>query len=240
MPEKFHYTQYLNIRKAFLDAEYRGLESLDAEMKYEDFSKLLLVQKYIVIKCKYPNNFRREEYRGRNAFIIFTKNDSEFYNRSKELVTLLDKLSVLIPDKTTTVTDLFLITSQLLKKRTLKKVKEYRYINFCNILSVRFAIELPKANLCNRHIIISSEEVKKLSEECYIVIDRLKYLSEDDAQNTWIGGFPGEVVKIEKPSNMAGYAIDYRYITGVILKSSDNTSVEDDDDEDDAKEADDE
>ena len=238
MPEKFHYNQYLNIRKAFLSAEYRGLESDEHEMKYEEFSKLLLAQKYITIKCKYPANFRVEEYRNRIAFIIFTRNDSEFFNRSKELITLLDKMSTGIQDKET-ISDLFLITAQALKKRTLKKVREYRHFNFSNILTVRFAIEIPKANLCNKHEIIPIDEVKKLIDECYIIVDRIKSLSEDDAQNIWIGGFPGEVVKITGPSLVAGYKMDYRYIMGVIAKSADDGIDEEEEDEDDSKENDD-
>lgn len=236
MPERFHYNQYLNIRKAFLNPEYRGLESNDSEMKYDDFSKLLLAQKYILITCKYPNNFRRKEYQNRLAFVIFTRNDSEFYNRSKELISLLDKISSLITDKLV-ISDLFLITSQELKKRTMRKVREYKHFNFNNILSVRFAIELPKANHCSKHTIISPQEAKELSEESYISLDNNSYLPEDDAQNIWIGGFPGEVVKISRTSIMAGRAIAYKYITGVIPRDTDDQNPEED--EEDEKESED-
>lgn len=236
MPERFHYNQYLNIRKAFLNPEYRGLESNDPEMKYDDFSKLLLAQKYILITCKYPNNFRRKEYQNRLAFVIFTRNDSEFYNRSKELISLLDKISSLITDKLV-ISDLFLITSQELKKRTMRKVREYKHFNFNNILSVRFAIELPKANHCSKHTIISPQEAKELSEESYVSLDNNSYLPEDDAQNIWIGGFPGEVVKISRTSIMAGRAIAYKYITGVIPRDTDDQNPEED--EEDEKESED-
>jgi DNA-directed RNA polymerase subunit H (RpoH/RPB5) len=236
MPERFHYNQYLNIRKAFLNPEYRGLESNDPEMKYEEFSKLLLAQKYILLTCKYPNNFRRKEYRGRQAFVVFTRNDSEFHNRSKELISLLDKISFMITDKLTT-SDLFLITAQELKKRTMRKVREYKHFNFNNILSVRFAIELPKANHCSKHTIITLQEAKELSEESYMSLDSTSYLPEDDAQNIWIGGFPGEVVKITRTSIMAGQSIAYKYITGVIPRDTDDLNPEED--EEDEKESED-
>jgi DNA-directed RNA polymerase subunit H (RpoH/RPB5) len=235
MHEKFSYAHYLNVRKAFTNREYRGLETEDGEMKYEEFSKLLLAQKYVMVKCKYPSNFRREEYRGRTAFVVYTRHDSEFHNRSKELITLLDKISALVGDKSVT-SDLFLITKDLLKKRTMKKVREYKHFNFCNIPSVRFAIELPKANLCNKHTIVSVDEIKNLSEECYLVIDRQKNLSEDDPQNVWIGGFPGELVHIERPSLMAGYADDYRYVMGVIPRVSESSNADDDDEGDEVDE----
>lgn len=239
MTDKFQFVQYKNIRKAFLNPEYRALETSDPELKYEEFSKLLLAQKYILLKCKYPNNFRRESYRGRMALIVLTRYDSEYHNRSKEFISLLDKLSAQPEVKSSSESDLFLVTNQLLKKRTIKKVRNYRHFVFNNILSVRFAVELPKANLCCRHEITTIEEIKKLSEECYIRVDKDKYIAEDDAQNIWIGGFPGELVKITKPSQMAGYAINYRYITGVIPRvDTSNEAEADADDDDDAKDDD--
>lgn len=236
MTDKHQYLQYKNIRKAFLNPEYRGLESNDKELKYDEFSKLLLAQKFILLKCKYPTNFRRQSYSDRLALVVLTRYDSDFHNRSKELTSLLDKLSAIPEIKATignNIIELFLITSQLLKKRTIKKIKEYQYFSFNNILSVRFAVELPKANLCNKHEIVSVDEVKKLVEDCYITIDRLKYITEDDAQNIWIGGFPGEVIKITKPSQMAGIAIDYRYVTGVVAKTTDISDNGDEVDEED-------
>lgn len=235
MTDKHQYIQYKNVRKAFLNAEYRGLETNDAELKYEDFSKQLLAQKYVLIKCKYPAQFRRVEYRNRLALVVLTRYDSEFHKRSKELTSLLDKISNLPEVNGLKEVDLFLITNELMKKRTIKKVKEYKHFCFNNILSVRFSVELPKANLCSRHEIASPDEIKKLVEECYVTIDRLKYITEDDAQNIWLGGFPGEVVKITKPSQMAGYAIDYRYVTGVIPRIDTSTEANDED-EDDSKE----
>lgn len=231
MHEKFQYTQYLNMRKAFLNAEYRGLESTDPELKYEDFSKLMMTQKFILTKCKYPSTFRRPDYRGRSVFVVLSRHDSEFHNRSKELIYLLDKLSAMPEAKSNESIDLILITKEQLKKRTIKKMKEYRQFNYNNILSVRFSIELPKANLCSKHEIVPADEVKKLAEECYIQLDKLSYLSEDDAQNIWIGGLPGEVVKITKPSQMAGLSISYRYITGIIARPAESGDQEEDDEE---------
>lgn len=218
MPDKYQYDQYINVRKAFLSPEYRGLETSDPELKYDDFSKNMLAYKYILLKCKYPATFRRPEYRGKNLFVVLARADSEFHNRSKELIYLLDKLSTIPEAKSNESIDLILITKELLKKRTIKKMKEYSQFRYTNVLSVRFSIELPKANLCSRHEIVPVEEVKKLAEECYIQIDRLSYLSEDDAQNIWIGGLPGEVVKITRQSLMSGIAISYRYITGIIAR----------------------
>jgi len=228
MQDKVQYKQYLNMRKAFLNPEYRGLETKDSEMKYEEFSKTLLTQKYILIKCVYPQTFRKLDYRGRMLYVVLTKHDSEFHNRSKELTYLMDKLSATPEAKSNDKIDLILITKEPLKKRTIKKMKEYNQFNYINVMSVRFAIELPKANLCNKHEIVSIEEVNKLAEECYIQIDKDKYMSEDDAQNIWIGGMPGELVKITRPSQMAGRAIDYRYITGVIAKPVENDNDNDD------------
>lgn len=229
MPEKFQYEQYLNIRKAFLSAEYRGMETTDHELKYEEFGKLMLTQKYILLKCKYPQTFRRVDYRGRQMFVVLGRNDSEFHNRSKELLYLLDKLSAAQEAKSNDLIDLILITKELLKKRTIKKLKDYRNFSCTNVKSVRFSVELPKANLCSKHEIIAYEEAKKLAEECYIQLDRLSPLSEDDAQNVWIGGLPGEIVKITRPSLMAGLSISYRYITGIIARP--NEGVDDDGDD---------
>lgn len=240
MSDKFQFIQYNNLRKAFLDPKYRNMESLDQELKYEDFSKTMLAQKYIVIKCRFPQNFRRVEYRGQPTLVVLTRHDSEFHNRSKELITLLDKLSTYPEVKESNLTHLFLITVQELKKRTLKKIKEYKNFAFTNILAVRFSIELPEAVHCRRHEIVSAEEVKTLEKECNIGADySSKNIQEGDAQNLWIGGFPGELIMIKKESMMAGYSIDYRYITGQITRteSADDEAEEDDGDaaEDDGK-----
>lgn len=236
MPDKYQYDQYINIRKAFLNPEYRGMETSDPELKYDDFSKNMIAQKYILIKCKYPASFRRPEQRGKHLFVVLARVDSEFHNRSKELIYLLDKLSTVPEAKSNESIDLILITKELLKKRTIKKMKEYDQFRCTNILSVRFSIELPKANLCSRHEIVPIEEIKKLAEECYIQIDRLSYLSEDDAQNIWIGGLPGEVVKITRPSLMAGIAITYRYITGIIARPAEHGDGGDEDEGDEVDE----
>ncbi len=240
MPEKFQYEQYLNVRKAFLSPEYRGMETTDLELKYEDFSKLMLTQKYVLIKCKYPQTFRRSDYRNRHMFIVLTRADSEFHNKSKELTNLLRGLGAVPEAKSQEPINLILITKEPLRKRTLKKMKEYRQFNCTNVLSVRFAVELPKANLCSHGEIINEEEAKKLAEECYIRLDSLSPLSEDDAQNIWIGGMPGEIVKFTRPSLMAGISISYRYITGIIARPQDGTVNEaDEGDDDEEKEKDD-
>jgi DNA-directed RNA polymerase subunit H (RpoH/RPB5) len=230
MTDKYQYRQYQNLRKAFLSTEYRGLESKDPELKYEEFAKQLLAQKFVTIKCRYPDSFRRPEYRGRPAIVVLTRYDSEFHNRSKELTTLLDKISSFPEVKSSSLTDLFLITSQDLKKKPMGVARSYTNFSFTHILSVRFTEELPKANLCSRHVVATEEEIKRLRQECYIKIDKLKYIAEDDAQNIWVGGFPGEVLRIEKASQMAGLSLDYRYITGQIPKV-DNSTEEDDADE---------
>ena len=230
--DKFQYIQYLNIRKAFLQPEYRGLESDEVELKYEEFSKLLLSQKYILLKCKYPQNFRRDDYKGRIAFVVLTRYDSEFRNRSKELSMLMDKLSSMPEIKNNIqISDLFLITLQYLKKRALKKMKEYKQFAHTNILNVKFSSEMPKANLCNIHKICTKEEIKNLVEESYTMIDTQSCISENDTQNVWIGGFSGELIKIIKPSSMAGLSIVYRYVTGVINRIKIDEKVDDEDDE---------
>lgn len=233
MTDRFQYNYYLNIRKAFLNPQYRGLESNDPELKYEEFSKILLDQKFIALKCKYPSNFRRHEYRGRIALAVLTRYDSDVHRHSRDLVSLLDKLSTISEVQTTETTDLFLITNEVLTKRTIKKVKEYKQFAVTNILSVRFAVELPKANLCSKHEIASPEESQKLAEECYVMIDKLKYITEDDAQNIWVGGFPGEVIKITRTSVMSGYALDYRYVTGVITRTESSEAAEEEEEEND-------
>lgn len=216
----YQYKQYLNIVKAFTSPEYRGYETKDPILQYEPFAKQLLASKYIIIKCRYPDTFRRPEYKGRLAIIIYTSEDSEFHKRTVVLKNLLNKI-ITIPDKNEGEYDLFMITHELLKKRPLKAFKEYAGFKFTNYTSVRFSEELPKAVGCNQHEIITEEEKNNLIKECYLTIDRQKYIAENDPQNIWIGGFSGELVKITKPSPTGGYAIDYRYIMGIIDRSSD-------------------
>ena len=209
------YPQYLNLRKAFLLKEYRGLESSDPELKHDEFSKTLLAQKFVSIKCKYPADFRRPDYRGRLALVVLTRYDSEFHNKSQNLGVLLSKINSAQEIKSAEIVDIFLITTHLLKKRTLKKVKEYKNFTFTNISTARFAIELPKANLCNPHSIVPDEEAELLDKKFYVREINNKHISETDPQCIWIGAFAGEFVKIIRPSPTAGIAIDYRFVTGV-------------------------
>lgn len=238
MSMSIQYKQYLNVRKAFLLPEYRGLETKDNELSLDEFSKTFGHQRYILLKCIYPQNFRKNEYRGRSVFVVLTKSDGEFHNRSKELVYLMDKLSGTPEAKTGDKIDLFLITSEPLKKRTIKKMKDYSQFNYVNVPLVRFAVEIPKANLCNKHEIATDLEIKKLAQECYNQTDKNKYMSEDNPQNVWIGGLPGELIKITRYSMMAGISIDYRYITGLIIQVNENEGDDEEEEEPEEKKED--
>jgi DNA-directed RNA polymerase subunit H (RpoH/RPB5) len=231
------YPQYLNLRKAFLLKEYRGLESSEPELKHDEFSKTLLAHKFVIMKCKYPNDFRRHDYRGRIALVILTRYDSEFHNKSQNLVALLNKINSAQEIKSAENVDIFLITTHLLKKRTLKKVKEFKNFSFTNYSTARFAIEMPKANLCNRHIIVTDEELEKLDKKYYVRGGDNKHISETDTQVIWIGAFAGEVVKIIRPSMTAGIAVDYRVVTGVNTRKKNEEEDEDEEDEPEEKES---
>lgn len=85
------------------------------------------------------------------------------------------------------------------------KLYNYRYRHFI--------IELPRHILSSRHEIVGDAELELLRKNhVELAVGSCKLIFDDDPQCIWIGGMPGDVIRITRLSNNTGESIDYRYV----------------------------
>ena len=76
-----------------------------------------------------------------------------------------------------------------------------------------FKIEIPKHSLCSPHSILSKEESDNLlNNELKIKKKNLAKIKINDPQIIWIGGKMGDIIKIERNSEITGKSIYYRVV----------------------------
>jgi DNA-directed RNA polymerase subunit H (RpoH/RPB5) len=75
-----------------------------------------------------------------------------------------------------------------------------------------FVAELPKGIYCSKHIILNEVETEIVLNEIMCKKSNLPRVSYNDPMIVWIGGRPGQVVKIESVSDVVGLSLTYRII----------------------------
>lgn len=75
----------------------------------------------------------------------------------------------------------------------------------------QFIVEVPKHVSVPEHTIMSEEEIAVLVNEYYIRLETLPKILDTDVMAVWIGARAGDVIRIKRVSEVAGYSIAYRY-----------------------------
>ena len=76
-----------------------------------------------------------------------------------------------------------------------------------------FVAELPKGPYCSKHTILNDNEIEVVLNDVKCVKKNLPRIPVSDPMIVWLGGKPGNVVKIESVSDTVGMSITYRLVT---------------------------
>ena len=131
-----------------------------------------------------------------------------------------------------------MITKDELNSYRRKSINQHN-LKVNNYLHRDFNIEKSKGSLCSKHVILTEEDSELALYSNMIEKESLPKISEMDPQIIWIGGQPGDVIKITPYSEITGFSVVYRLVIpsyGNIIQSPEYnldikkiTTIKDDD-----------
>lgn len=74
-------------------------------------------------------------------------------------------------------------------------------------------IVIPKHIMVPKHTILSDDKVKEFCDEFHTIPSRLPKILVTDPPIVWLGARPGDVIRIDRDSEITGSAIGYRVVT---------------------------
>lgn len=139
--------------------------------------------------------------------IVFILSPSE-----QTTTAMFKKMMKVVPSYASSI---IFISQYLFQTHVSKKVDEHQFenkhIKIYNYSYVHFKLELPKSSLVQPHIICTDEELEELKKN-YVFIDRLPKILQSEGPVIWLGGKPGQVIKILRYSENALIVPYYRYV----------------------------
>jgi DNA-directed RNA polymerase subunit H (RpoH/RPB5) len=75
-----------------------------------------------------------------------------------------------------------------------------------------FSFDLPNHAAVYKHELMTKEDVTTMMVRERISYDSLPMIMYDDPQNVWLGGRPGQIIRIYRPSEITGMCVTYRRI----------------------------
>jgi len=192
---------------------------------YEEFKHEMQINEFILHNFIDIKNTKVDIY----LFKIESRHISNTVNFNK----ILDKYDGKTP------LNIIMITKEELNSYRRKSINQHN-LKVNNYLHKDFNIEKSKGSLCSKHVILSDKESQTALYSNMIEKESLPKISELDPQIIWIGGQPGDIIKITPYSEITGFSIVYRLVVpsyGNIIQSPEYnlntkkiTSVKDDDD----------
>lgn len=179
--------------------QYRSLKLDDERLTIDDFNKKIQIQRYITIKTLNADNDI--------ITIILLHHNTEYSSKIakfKKLVQFFDtskKLIIISKDN---------MMSFMIKNDMIANINNYTYL--------QLSIVVPKHELCSPHRILSEdEEYNLLNVELYKDKTNLPIICINDPMIIWIGAEVGQIVEIERVSELAGKSLVYRRVTKDLL-----------------------
>ncbi len=170
----------------------------------DDFVKTLQFYSYIKIRA---TSQQPETGMGPSIAYIFFIGSDELVSKSSEFRKLLN----VIPEKDVTI---ITVSREGIKTPVKKFLHGYtkKTIYIKDLYYDQFKIDPRKSVMVPKHTICSEDEVKKLMSDGKIEsISNCPIIRHTETQVLWIGGKPGQLVKIERPTDM-GVDLYYRVI----------------------------
>lgn len=201
---------------------YRDL-TIDEPVDLSRISKILDQTEYIRI------NAVRNSPRGNRKHVIFLVLDEskKYCHNSPELKKLMESIDndPVTKDKTLDEVILVVDSSFKNKKNLMEVIKTYQerevrgpdlagneaFYTVIDNISVRMAI--PEHEIVPKHELMTSEETQDFLNFQLKTMRDFPTVPHTDPQITWIGGRPGQMVRIIRPSESTTVSIAYRTIT---------------------------
>jgi DNA-directed RNA polymerase subunit H (RpoH/RPB5) len=217
------YEKYLNIQ-LFANI-YREFSLISGKFyNYDEFKYEMQITEYIV------HNFI--DTKSTKVDIYLFKIESRHISNTVNFNKILDKYD------SKTLIKIIMITKDELNSYRRKSINQHN-LKVNNYLHRDFNIEKSKGSLCSKHVILTKEEAELALYSNMIEKESLPKISEMDPQIIWIGGQPGDVIKITPYSEITGFTVVYRLVIpsyGNIIQSPEYnldtkkiTTVKDDD-----------
>jgi DNA-directed RNA polymerase subunit H (RpoH/RPB5) len=152
--------------------------------------------------------------------IIILAPQSPYVEKGPQLRKLLSETS-LLTDKNLEEVIIIAPESALRKKNLTDVILEFRKgtsdkakAEYYNMYPYHvFSLEIPKAQIVPAHHIADDGEVKKfLDREKRTLVD-LRRIAASSPPVIWIGARPGQVVRVDAPSETAGYSVNYLLVS---------------------------
>lgn len=190
------YEKYKNIQ--LFSNIYRRFSLIAGKYySYEEFKHEMQINEYIVHNFIDTNSEKVDIY----LFKIDSRHISNTVNFNK----ILDKYDIKNPIK------IIMITKDELNSYRRKSINQHN-LKVNNYLHRDFNIEKSKGSLCSQHVILTDKEAELALYSNLIEKESLPKISEMDPQIIWIGGQPGDVIKITPYSEITGLTVVYRLV----------------------------
>lgn len=188
---KLLFTIYSNL---FEFIKYRGLSAVEEPKLYEEFVNTITTKNNVFINTN------------ENILIVLIYSDAELLKTPE-----LKKLFKLIPS---TINELILVSKDSISNSSvIKQMKTTANYNICNYKYSHFKIIIPKHIYVPEHSILPEEEHEYLLNNVLITHkNRLAIILLNDPQCIWLGAKIGDIIKIKRKSEVAGYAYYYRIV----------------------------
>jgi DNA-directed RNA polymerase subunit H (RpoH/RPB5) len=189
------FTQYENLHVFAL--KWRKYLQVSIPKNKDAFRKEMQFQEYT--RLDYTNNS------GKPVQIFLLAEAGKYDNSSQDLKRLLAKIRE--------PTDVILVSVDNFKVYSRRAIDIFKHLRVKTYLHENFNLIIPNGPLCYPHRIMSHDEVDRLLNEelCCQLINLPKILVED-VQCIWRGAELGDVIEIIMPSDISGYAIQYRVV----------------------------
>jgi DNA-directed RNA polymerase subunit H (RpoH/RPB5) len=188
---------------------YRNVVQVGSALTMDDLAQRLNNLEYVTI-----NGTRgADDVRGAaTVIIVLIAPGSKYSAKSAEFKKIIKGLPKTKPGEQLEV---IFVSSESLTSHIKRYIDKHRAAN----TSLRiehydysfFLIEAPRHVSVPRHTVATREEVEAYCKYFYTTKERFPMIREStDPQAVWLGLRPGMVVRIERPSDTAGFAVVYR------------------------------
>nr|BCY04628.1 DNA-directed RNA polymerase subunit 5 [Abalone asfa-like virus] len=210
-----HLFDFMKYRNLKYDGEYL-LASHDSNksgiLEKERF--LTLIQQFGYFRVDTISN-KTDKY---VILVIIADQNSKYISRVSPFQTFLQTLLTNKKDKTREIEEIILIVPSIIFSRknicdVVKLMPEKAPDIYFNMFPYNiFTQIIPEAKIVSKHEIVPSEDIKKILDNDYTVIDALPLISCGDAPVVWAGGRPGDLIKVTRLSETTGAATVVRLV----------------------------
>ena len=201
---------YKNVEKLM---KYRNINPNGNFLSENDFNKNFIHNEFITIEG--TNTFDMPNRINKFSYILLISPNSNYGLKSQDFKALMkNKISTNFSTKLTEGIDLLIITENQLSTHIEKVLTNIRTENPNSFIEnypyFKFAIEIPKHISVPKHEYATEQEINDIIINSYKMKNNLPKINSSDSAIIWLGARIGDIIKITRFSENAGYSIAYR------------------------------